>query len=268
VTAPWRFFSVSRNTAVEERTERGTSEVAASHSYGGQYPAMLRYRMSPANVSVLADQPADQHIWWETTRVDEAGSVAATPLPDTIVAPENANRTPLYDQYAGILKSTDDVTGESISVSAVDIWGLPVTTRKQVTRYEESVLNVTIDDGTGTAEITLQETDGTPISGREVYVDGATVPAVVTNASGVATIDINRPIVQARFTGDDWWEPHSTYYLRTQAVDISTASIVIDAIEVVGYLNDAVSNAMLFVEWLVLGIFAVFWMRYMRRRPA
>ncbi|WP_187347679.1 Ig-like domain-containing protein [Haloplanus rubicundus] len=268
VTAPWRFFSVSRNTAVEERTESGTSEVAASHSYGGQYPAMLRYRMSPANVSVLADQPADRHIWWETTRVDEAGSVEATLLPDTIVAPENANRTPLYDQYAGTMKSTDAVTGESISVSAVDIWGFPVTTRKQVTRYEESVLNVTIDDGTGTAEITLHEADGTPISGREVYVDGATVPAVVTNASGVATVDINRPIVQARFTGDDWWEPHSTYYLRTQAVDVSSASIVVDAIEVVGYLNDAVSNVVLFVEWLVLGIFAVFWMRYMRRRPA
>jgi hypothetical protein len=50
-------------------------------------------------------------------------------------------------------------------------------------------------------------------------------------------------------------------------VDISSASIVVDAIEVVGYLNDAVSNAMLFVEWLVLGIFAVFWMRYMRCRP-
>ena len=268
VTAPWRFFSVSRNTAVEERTESGISGIAASHSYGGQYPAMLRYRMSTANVSVLADQPADRHIWWETTRFDESGLVAATPLPDTIVAPENANRTPLYYQYAGTLKSTDAVTGESISVSTVDIWGLPVTTRKQVTRYEEAVLNVTIDDGTGTAEITLQETDGTPISGREVYVDGATVPAVVTNASGVATVDVNRPIVKARFTGDDWWEPHSTYYLRTQAVDISSASIVVEAIEVVGYLNDAVSNVMLFVEWLVLGIFAVFWMRYMRRRPA
>jgi len=267
VTAPWRFFSVSRNTAVEERTESGTSEISASHSYGGQYPAMLRYRMSPANVSVLADQPADRRIWWETTRVDENGSVAATPLPDTIVAPTNTDRTPLYDQYAGTLKSTDTVTGESISVSAVDIWGFPVTTGQQVTRYEESVLNVTIDDGTGTAEITLRESDGTPISGREVYVDGATVPAVVTNASGVATVDANSPIVQARFTGDDWWDSHSTYYLQTQAVDISSASIVVDAIEVVGYLNVAVSNVMLFVEWLVLGIFAVFWMRYRRRDP-
>ena len=268
VTAPWRFFSVSRNTAVEERSESETSEVAASHSYKGRYPAMLRYRMSPANVSVLADQPADRRIWWETTRVTENGSVAATPLPATIVATENTNPTPLYDQYAGVLKSTGDVTGESVSASSVDIWGMPVTTDQQVTRYEEPELDVVIDDATGTAEIVLRDTDGTPISGREVYVDGATVPVVVTNASGAATVDINSPIVQARFNGDDWWQSHSTYYLRTQAVSVSSASVVVDAIEVVGYLSDAISNVMIFVEWLVLGIFAMFWMRYMRRRPA
>jgi len=268
VTAPWRFFSVSRNTAVEERSESGTSEVAASHSYDGRYPAMLRYRMSPANVSVLADQPADRRIWWETTRVAESGSVAATPLPATIVATENTNPTPLYDQYAGVLKSTGDLTGESVSASSVDVWGMPVTTNQQVTRYEESVLNVAIDDAAGTAEIVLRDTDGNPVGGREIYVDGATVPVVVTNTSGAATVDINSPIVQARFNGDDWWQSHSTYYLRTQAVSVSSASVVVDAIEVVGYLNDAISNVMIFVEWLVLGIFAVFWMRYMRRRPA
>jgi hypothetical protein len=130
------------------------------------------------------------------------------------------------------------------------------------------VLSVAIDDGAGTAEISLRDTDGNPIGGREVYVDGATVPVVVTNASGTATVDINSPILQARFTGDDWWESHSTYYLRTQAVSVSSASVVVDAIEVVGYLSDAISNVMIFVEWLVLGIFAIFWIRYMRRSPA
>ncbi len=267
VTAPWRFFSVSRNTAVEERSESGTLEVAASHSYKGQYPAMLRYRMSPADVSILADQSADRRVWWETTRVGENGSVAATPLPDTIVGAESTNPTPLYDQYAGVLKSTGDVTGESVSASTVDVWGMPVTTDQQVTRYEEPVLNVAIADGAGTAEITLQEADGSPISGREIYVDGATVPVVITDASGVATVAVDSPIVQARFDGDDWWDSHSTYYLRTQAVGVSSASVVVDAIEVVSYLNDAISNVVIFVEWLVLGVFAMFWVRYMRRRP-
>ncbi|MEA5389180.1 hypothetical protein VB779_20650 [Haloarculaceae archaeon H-GB11] len=160
------------------------------------------------------------------------------------------------------------MTGESVSASSVDIWGMPVTTNQQVTRYEEPELDVVIDDAAGTAEIVLSDTDGSPIGGREVYVDGATVPVVVSNASGAATVEINSPIVQARFTGDDWWESHSTYYLRTQAVSVSSAPVVVDAIEVVGYLSAAISNVMIFVEWLVLGIFAMFWMRYMRRRPA
>ena len=89
VTAPWRFYSVSRNTHVEERTQSGTTQIEASHSYNGAYPAMLRYRMSPGNVSVLAEQTADQRIWWGTTYVAQNRSVPAASLPSTIVAPEN-----------------------------------------------------------------------------------------------------------------------------------------------------------------------------------
>lgn len=267
VTAPWRFFSVARTTAVEERTATGTTAVAASHSYDGRYPAMLRYRMSPANVSVRADQLADQRVWWEPTRGRENGSVAATPLPDTIVAPENAPPTPLYDQYAGILKSTDSAVGESVRVRAVDVWGFPVATTQRVTRYEQPVLDVAIDDATGHAVITLREMDGTPIGGRPVSVDGATVSTVVTNASGTATVELDSPIVQVSFAGDDWLDPHGTYYLRTQAVAVSSASVVVEAIEVVGYLTDAVSNVMLFVEWVVLGLFAVVWLRWTRAAP-
>jgi len=267
VTAPWRFFSVSRTTAVEERSASGITDVAASHSYDGRYPAMLRYRMSPARVSVTADQSADRHIWWETTRVDQSGEVEKTPLPATIITTENTGPTPLYSQYAGTLKSTDVVTGESIDVSAVDIWGLPVTTEQQVTRYKQPALNVTIDDGAGTAAITLSDGDGRPISGREVLVDGATRSIVVTNTTGVATVNTDSPIVRARFNGDDWVDSHSTYYVRTQAVGVSSASVVVNAIEVVSYLNAAISNVMIFAEWLVLGIFAVFWIRYMQRPP-
>ena len=267
VTAPWRFFSVSRTTAVEERSTSGITEVAASHSYDGRYPAMLRYRMSPAHVSVTADQSADRHIWWETTRVEQSGAIEKTPLPATIVTTERTGSTALYSQYAGTLKSTDVVTGESIGVSATDIWGLPVTVEQQVTRYKQSALNVTIDDGTGTAVITLEGGDGTPISGREVFVDGATRSMVVTNTTGVATVNTDSPIVRARFNGDDWVDSHSTYYVRTQAVGVSSASVVVNAIEVVSYLNAAISNVMIFAEWLVLGIFAVFWIRYMQRPP-
>ena len=266
VTAPWRFFSITRNTHVQERTRGGTSELNASHSVGAQYPALLRYRMSPATVEVQADQSATQHVWWETTHVVETGSVAATPLPDTIVATENAEPSPLYDQYAGVLKSTDAVTGESVSVGAIDVWGFPVETTQTVTRYERSVLNVTIDDAAGTAEIFLQDESGTPISGRSIYLEGTDVSVVTTDSSGTATAEITNPIVRARFQGDDWRASTDRYYLSSQALAVSTTPVVVGAIQIVGYLNNAISNVALFTEWLALGVFAIFWMRFVRRR--
>ena len=268
VTAPWRFFSVSRNTAVEERTTDEVTTVNASHSFEGEYPAMLRYRASAANVSVTADQPAQQRIWWETTRLIENGSMPATTLPDTIVAPENTAPSPLYDQYAGVLKSTDRETGETVSVSAGDIWGRSISATHEVTRYEHSEMEVQIDDETGTAQIILRGANGTPISGRELSVEGAATSTVVTDSNGRATVNATNPIVKARFAGDTWWKPHPRYYIGTQALAISSTPVVVDALEVVGYLGTAISNVTLVIEWLALGIFALLWTRYMRDEPA
>jgi hypothetical protein len=268
VTAPWRFFSVARNSHVEERHSNGMTEVEASHSIGGRYPALLRYRMSPATVEVLADQPADQHVWWETTHVVENGSVPATALPATIVAPENTEPSPLYNQYAGLLKSTDTATGESVSARSVDIWGVSIDTSARVTRYEQPELTVRVDDAAGTAVLSLVDGRGDPIRGRVIDLEGANVSSVRTDSSGNATVAFTSTIVRARFSGDDWRKVQSSYYLPTQALGVSNTAIVVDAIEVVGHLTDAISNVMIFVEWLVLGLFAMFWMRSMRRRPA
>jgi hypothetical protein len=268
VTAPWRFFSVTRNSHVEERRSSGATGVEASHSIGGQYPALLRYRMSPATVEVLADQPADQHVWWETTHVVENGSVPPTALPATIVAPENSAPSPLYDQYAGVLKSTDTATGESVSARSVDVWGTSIDTRARVTRYEQPELTIMVDDAAGTAVLSLVDERGDPIRGRVLYLEGANVSSVTTDSTGNATVALTSTVVRARFQGDDWRTVQSNYYLPTQALGVSNTAIVIDAIEVVGYLTDAISNVMLFVEWLVLGLFAMFWMRSMRRGPA
>jgi len=223
--------------------------------------------MSPATVEVQAEQSAAQHVWWETTHVVETGSVAATPLPETIVATENTEPSPLYDQYAGVLKSTDTVTDDSVSVGAIDVWGLPIETTQTVTRYERSVLNVTIDDAAGTAEIAFHDESGSPIAGREIHLEGTAASVVTTDSNGTATVGVTNPIVRARFQGDDWRASTDRYYLGTQALAVSSTTVVVGAIQVVGYLNDAVSKAALFTEWLALGVFAMFWMRFMRRRP-
>jgi hypothetical protein len=216
----------------------------------------------------LADQPADQHVWWETTHVVENGSIPATALPATIVAPENTEPSPLYDQYAGVLKSTDTTTGELVSARSVDVWGVSIDTRATVIRYERPELTVTVDDAAGTAVLSLADGTGDPINGRVIDLEGANVSSVRTDSSGNATVALTSTIVRARFQGDDWRTVQSSYYLPTQALGVSNTAVVIDAIEVVGYLTDAISSVMIFVEWLVLGLFAMFWMRAMRRRPA
>ena len=268
VTAPWRFYSVSRNTHVEERTSGSTTTVEASHSYRGTYPAMLHYRMSPANVSVLADQLGDQHIWWNRTYVDRNRSVSATPLPSSVVAKQNTKPTYLYDQFAGVLKSTDQVTGESVTAEASDVWGLPVDTSVSVTRYRESELTVTVNQSAGTAEVLLTSVTGLPLPGRTVTFDGAAVDSVTTGADGRATVDVTGTIVQAHFAGDHWRDSRPAYYLDAHGYGVSQTVFVGGATGVLGYLSAAISNAVIFAEWLVFGIFALLWMRFMRERPA
>mgnify|MGYP000091377824 FL=1 len=268
VTAPWRFYSVSRNTHVEERTQSGTTQVEASHSYNGAYPAMLRYRMSPANVSVLAEQSADQRIWWETTYVAQNRSVPASSLLSTIVAPENTKPTYLYDQYAGILKSMDRTMGETVDAQAGDVWGYPVDTSVSVVRYQESRLTMTMNHSTGMVEVLLSDSTGDPISNRLVTLDGASVQNVTTDANGRATAPVSGTLVRAHFGGDNWREPQSQYYLETHSYGVSPTSFVAGATDLFGYLNVAISNSLLFIEWLVLGLFALFWMRFMGEKPA
>ncbi|MDS0283964.1 Ig-like domain-containing protein [Haloarcula onubensis] len=266
VTAPWRFYSVARNTHIEERTRSGTTQVDASHSYDGAYPAMLRYRMSPASVGVLAEQSADQRIWWETTYAAQNRSVPAASLPSTIVAPENTEPTYLYDQYAGILKSMDRTMGETVSAQAGDVWGLPVDTSVNVVRYQASELTITMNHSARTAEVFLSDSAGNPIPNRLVSLDGASVQNVTTDANGRATAAISGTLVRAHFAGDNWRESRSSYYMEARSYGVSPASFVAGSTDLFGYLDAAISNTVVFVEWLVLGIFALFWMRFMREK--
>lgn len=144
---------------------------------------------------------------------------------------------------------------------------MSIHTNASVTRYEQPELTVTVDDAAGIAVLTLVDGAGDPISGRVNHLVGANVSSVTTDSTGDATVAFTRTIVRSRFPGDDRRTVHSSYYLPTQALGVSNTAVVIDAIEVVGYLNDAISNVVLFVEWFVLGLFAMLWMRFMRRRP-
>jgi hypothetical protein len=90
---------------------------------------------------------------------------------------------------------------------------------------------------------------------------------VRTDDEGTATVGVTGPVIQARFAGDDWRTDRPRYFLPAQSAAVSSVAAVVGPIEVVGYLSDAVSNVLLFVEWVVLGLFALVWLRYAQRRP-
>jgi hypothetical protein len=143
-----------------------------------------------------------------------------------------------------------------------------VDTSVSVTRYRESELTVTVNQSAGTAEVLLTSATGLPLPGRTVTFDGAAVDSVTTGADGRATVDVTGTIVRAHFAGDHWRDSRPAYYLDAHGYGVSQTAFVGGATGVLGYLSAAISNAVIFVEWLVFGIFALLWMRFMRERPA
>lgn len=110
----------------------------------------------------------------------------------------------------------------------------------------------------------LTSTTDLPLPGRTVTFDGAAVDRVTTGAEGRATVDVTGTIVRAHFAGDHWRDSRPAYYLDAHGYGVSQTAFVGGATGVLGYLNAAISNAVIFVEWLVFGIFALLWMRFMR----
>lgn len=266
VESPWHFYSVTQNTAVEERSGSGTTAYNASHSYDGQYPALLRNRVSVANVTVRLSRSPGQRSWWRETHTVVADRIPSTPLPDTIIAPDNTGMTPLYDEYAGVYLSNDEAMNESVYVYADTAFGKLITnTSVNVVRYHNSTLDIWLEEQNGTERVGMRLTDaqtGAPLSNRTLNLTGMNRSTITTSANGTAYAEPTKTLVSARFSGDDWQITRSKYYasahdgLATGFGFLSTANTVF------GYIDVAISNVALVVEWVALGLFAYWWMRF------
>jgi len=66
-----------------------------------------------------------------------------------------------------------------------------------------------------------------------------------------------------------FWSPGDPYYKGDRLLYILPPSpLDFEAVGAVGeYISASISNVLIFVEWLALGIFAVWWVR-MRRRTS
>lgn len=265
VDSPWHFYSVAQTTAVEERSDSGTTEYNASHSYGGRYPAVLRTRASVATVTVRLSELVSQRSWWRKTHTDVAREIPATPLPDTIVAPDNNGPTPLYSQYAGVYLSNDEAMGEDVTMTAETIFNHPIEdTSVAVVPYHNSSLDIWLEEN-GTALVGMRLTDnetGAPLANRTLQLKGMNQSTVTTSANGTAYVAPTGTLVSARFEGDDWNESRSTYYMGDFEGLTTGHGVMRAANTVFGYIGIGISNVTLIGEWLALGIFAYWWLRF------
>ncbi|WP_424016322.1 Ig-like domain-containing protein (plasmid) [Halorientalis pallida] len=266
---PWQFYSVSLNDAVEERSGSGTSTFGAGHSHGDRYPRLLYNRAAVTQTLVELDEPSEAVSWWREEYTDVDEMIPGTTLPATVIAPDNAEPAPAYEQYAGVIVSLDENTGESVSIEAETVFGFDVDqTSIDVVRYEETALDLDVQYTGGGNHLTVHLTDadtGTPISGRTIALQGASTDTVVTNSSGMATAVATGTNVRATFVDDDWQSTRSTYYLGDSAGVVTGIEFAGALTDVFGYINLGVSNTVLIIEWIGVGIFAFLWIRYRKR---
>lgn len=270
VDAPWHLYPVVQNTAVEERSDDGTTTYNASHSYGGRYPGLLRHRVGVANVTVRLSELAPQRSWWRETYTVVAREVPATPLPETIIAPDNTGSTPLYSQYAGVYLSNDEAMGEPVTVTADTIFGHSIeNTSVDVVAYHNSSLDIQLEEDNGTTRVVMHLTaaeTGAPLANRTLQLRGMNRSTVTTSANGTAYAIPTKTFVSATFSGDSWQTTRGTYYTGAHEGLVTGFGVLSTANTVFGYIDVAISNVVLLAEWLALGVFAYWWVRFQSPR--
>lgn len=265
VDSPWHFYPVVQNTAVEERSDDGTTRYTASHSYGGRYPGLLRKRVGIANVTVRLSDVAQRRSWWRETHTAVATTVSNTSLPETVIAPDNAGPTPLYTQYGGIYFGTGEAMGESVSVTAESVFGYQIAkTSVGVVPYHTSNLSIWLETQNGTTHVAMRLTaagTGAPLANRTLQLRGMNRSNVTTSATGMAYAKPTKTLVSARFEGDNWQTDRASYYTDDHAGLATGFGFLTAANTVFGYIDLAISNVVVLAEWLVIGMFAYWWVR-------
>lgn len=284
VDSPWRFYGVSRNDEVEVRTASGVSTHDVTYTANDRWPAIYRYQTSVANVTMgFSQQDAQSKRWGWITPV--AGKVAThlagAPLPAGVNDPANNAPTDLYSQYVATVNSNDLDTGESVRVedvstpfgatldgSQIDAYSKPFTS----TNLRLMGVNTSSTGSDHKGTLVLTDDSGGALAGKTLTVvqgDG-TKQTVTTNATGRAPITWAGVVVHARYDGDVWATGRGNPYYKGASLTylVPPGELTFSPIGTVGgYISAAISNSLIFIEWIALGIFAVWYVR-MRRRTS
>jgi len=114
---------------------------------------------------------------------------------------------------------------------------------------------------TGTLE--HSQTDD-PIANREIVIGGESTHTTSTNTDGefTQTVSENVSTVDVRFEGDPLREDFDTHYAES-STKVWTGKVALNIARMpIGYLHAMISNLLLFINWIALGLFLVWWMKY------
>lgn len=258
IHSPWIFFSQSLYERVEHRTDGSSKWVQTSVEHGNtpnlhqDYMDAAGYRTASSNT--LGVMPVKQ---------DQAQVYEGINLGDDVV--DTKGDVELYRTVGSkITKPVDEL--DDVEIVATDVFGneIPIGETHRIT-YEPSRINADLD--TDTYEVTgvLQTTKtDNPISNREVVIDGESVHTVTTNSDGefTQTVSENVSTVAVSFQGDPLRADLNTHYGES-STKVWTGKVALNAVSMpIGYLHAMISNLLIFVNWLALGIFCVWWMKY------
>ncbi|WP_436932035.1 hypothetical protein [Halosimplex halobium] len=273
INSPWRFYDVSRNTEVQVRTgdpdDLETHPV--THSYNDRWPAIHHSVVSVANVTIQHPEAFrnQEYLFWEDIDSAPAMGIPATDLPDGIDDTDNAYPTTVYSGLVGDIRSSDLHTAEPVSMDVTSVFGggvgsTTLTVEPMATASLTIVDSSPSPDGEG-HEMTVRLVDSSddPIQGREITVAARTEQTYVTDSDGEVTFSYDGYLARVIYEGDVWYTPGEPFYDEDQLFYVPPVSAEVFApVGTIGeYLAASINNTLLVVEWIALGLFALWWVR-------
>lgn len=259
---PWTFISQSLYNEVERREADSTSTRAVStranaslNSIHRDYLDGNRYKMSnQGNISLFATF-ADQTQTFE--------GVGMGPYVNS-----TTGDVPLYRTIRGeMYRIPGNGTLNNPTATATDIFGNDVEVDVVRREYQSSAIERSIDGRTITAQ--LVDSEGNGIANRTIDLSGAVREEVITDGNGEFTVEIddNATSTSLTFNGDHVRETREMYYDDSKATTLNTINFIAQLVQPIDYLNRMISNLMIFAEWMALGLFIIWWVRFRDQDP-
>ncbi|WP_369802704.1 PKD domain-containing protein [Haloarcula sp. K1] len=259
---PWIFVSQSLYDRVEMRQEgfdewryTSTEPEASLHNLHRDYLDANKYKIgNQGNIKVTVNERRRSQVY---------EGVNVSPYVNS-----TAGNVQLYQTVgAKITEVPGDRELNNPRAYATDVFGN--RWEVDVVRRNYTETDIELEPSGSRIDGQLIDSEGNGVPEKELSLSGAQNSTVTTNKNGNFSIYVadDAPITSVEFKGDSYRADHDIYY-DSSKTRIATATNMINIIGTpMGYLSDMISNLMVFVEWMALGLFIVYWLRFRDQEP-